>query len=152
MDPARDGSDPGLSGRGPYAPRLMVHRFDVAVRWADLDPYRHVNHATYLAYCESARIALLEEIGFSMRRLAELGCQIVIVGLEARWLAPALEGMTVTVETEVEEVGRVRSSWRQRILHDDEVLFDAMVSAAFTDESGRPRRAPEGFVEAAGAA
>lgn len=130
----------------------MVHRYEVDVRWADLDPYRHVNHATYLAYCESARIALLEEIGFSMRRLAGLDRQIVIVRLEARWLAPALEDMTVTVETEVEEVGRVRSAWRQRVLHGDEALFDALVEAAFTDPSGRPRRAPEGFVEAAGGA
>ena len=33
----------------------MVHRFDVDVRWSDLDPYRHVNHATYLAYCDCKR-------------------------------------------------------------------------------------------------
>lgn len=127
----------------------MNHRYQTAVRWADLDPYRHVNHATYLSYCEAARIALLDDIGFGMPRLEELGCRIVITRLDARWLAPVLEGAQVVVETRVAEVGRVRSTWRQTILVGDEICFEADVSAAFTTLEGRPRRAPEGFVEAA---
>ena len=126
----------------------MVHRFGMAVRWGDLDPYRHLNHAAYLSYCEAARIAALDDVGFGMRRLSELGCQIVIVAIEAKWLAPALEDMHLTVETTVDRMGRVRSTWHQRILHGDDVLFEAVVTAAFTDLDGRPRRGPDGFMEA----
>ena len=128
----------------------MRYRFPVDVRWADLDPYRHLNHSAYLSYCEAARIAALDEVGFGMRRLSDLGFQIVIVGVDARWHKPALENMAVVVETEVEEVGRVRSTWRQRMFHGDDLLFEASVTAAFTDLDGRPRRGPEGFVEAFG--
>lgn len=127
----------------------MPRRYPIDIRWADLDPYRHVNHATYLSYCESARIAFLDDIGFGMRRLADLGCQIVITAVEARYLVPAIEGMHPVVESEIVEMGRVRSTWRQRIVDGDEVLFTADVHVAFTNLEGRPRRAPEGFAEAA---
>ena len=83
-----------------------------------------------------------------MRRLTELGCQIVIVAIDAKWHAPGLEGRTLTIETEVSQLGRVRSTWLQRILDGDELLFEAAVTAAFTTLEGRPRRGPEGFVEA----
>ncbi len=130
----------------------MIRRYPVDIRWADLDPYRHVNHATYLSYCESARIAFLDEIGFGMARLAEMDCQIVITALEARFLVPAVEGMAPVVESEIAEMGRVRSTWRQRIVEGETVLFAADVHVAFTNLAGRPRRAPDGFVEAAEAA
>lgn len=127
----------------------MVRRYPIDIRWSDLDPYRHVNHATYLSYCESARIAFLDEIGFGMRRLADLDAQIVIVGIEARYRVPAIEGMHPVVESEIVEMGRVRSTWRQRLVDGDTELFTVDVHVAFTDLAGRPRRAPEGFVEAA---
>jgi acyl-CoA thioester hydrolase len=130
----------------------MVRRYPIDIRWSDLDPYRHVNHATYLSYCESARIAFLDEIGFGMRRLAELDAQIVITGVEARFLVPAVEGMQPVVESEIVDMGRVRSTWRQRIVDGDTELFTVDVHVAFTNLAGRPRRAPEGFVEAAEAA
>lgn len=126
----------------------MRHRLGIDVRWSDLDPYRHLNHAAYLSYCESARIDALDTVGFGMKRLTELGWQIVIVAIEAKFVAPALEGMRVEVETEVVQLGRVRSTWHQRMTHGEDLLFEANVTAAFTDLAGRPRRGPEGFVEA----
>ena len=127
----------------------MEHRFGIDVRWSDLDPYRHVNHAAYLAYCETARIAFLDEIGFPMSRLEDDGYRIVVVGIDARWLVPIVEGMRPTVVTVVGELGRVRSTWHQSIVDDDVTCFTAAVSAAFVDLEGRPCRAPIGFVEAA---
>ena len=53
------------------------------------------------------------------------------------------------VESEIVEMGRVRSTWRQRLVDGDTELFNVDVHVAFTDLAGRPRRAPEGFVEAA---
>ena len=38
------------------------HVFSCAVRWGDMDAYGHVNHAQFLRYLESARIALFEDL------------------------------------------------------------------------------------------
>lgn len=37
---------------------------EVMVRWGDMDAQGHVNHTVYFTYCESARIALLRQVGF----------------------------------------------------------------------------------------
>lgn len=43
----------------------FVH--DVHMRWSDMDAYRHINNAAYLAYLEQARVAMFfdRDEGFS---------------------------------------------------------------------------------------
>lgn len=38
-------------------------RFDMTVRWGDMDALGHVNNTVYFRFCESARIAYFEAIG-----------------------------------------------------------------------------------------
>jgi acyl-CoA thioester hydrolase len=123
----------------------MTHRFDIAVRFYELDPYRHVNHAVYLQYFETARIALLDEVGLTMQGMMEDGLMIVVAELRARFVEPAVEGDQLVVETEVAEFGRVTTRWRQRLLRGDELLVEQEVVAAVTNLEGRPQRFPERF-------
>ncbi len=126
----------------------MPHLSEIRVRWSELDPYHHVNHAVYLTYCESARIEALEDIGFSLDQLAEAGCQIVVTEVTAKFLSSAVGGDRLTVETQVVDVRRASTVWRQRILRDSEVLVTVVLTGAVTDLNGRPRRIPDGFQEA----
>ncbi len=125
-----------------------MHEYNIKVRWADLDPYRHLNHSVFLTYCESARIDLLDQVGFSMARLTELGRQVVVVGVNAKYLKPALEQRELTIRTRHSEATRATTVWRQEIFDGEEKLFTADITFAFTDLNGRPTRRPEGFVEA----
>ena len=49
----------------------FVH--EIPVRWGELDPYNHLNHAVYFSYCEAARIAMLEQAGWGMGTLEDAG-------------------------------------------------------------------------------
>ena len=120
----------------------MPHRFEVDVRFYELDPYHHVNHATYMQYFETARIALLDEVGLTMQGMMDDGIMIVVAELDAKFLKAANEGDHLVVETEVIEVGRVTTTWAQRLLRGDEVLVRQEVSAAITNLEGRPLRFP----------
>jgi len=40
----------------------------LSARWRDLDGLRHINHAVFLNYIETARLKYLEELGFEMDR------------------------------------------------------------------------------------
>jgi acyl-CoA thioester hydrolase len=122
---------------------------DVIVRFAELDPYGHVNHARYLTYFESARIELLERIGFGMNTMLTQGYQIVLVELIAAFRAPAVLHDRLVIETTVGEIARSTTSWSQRALREDGIVATLLVKAAFTGLHGRPVRAPEGFSEAA---
>ncbi len=128
----------------------MVHTAEIRVRWSELDPYHHVNHAVYLTYFESARIEALEEIGFGMDRLKADGRQIVVTDLAVRFLVPATAGELLEVETAVAEVRRASTVWRQRILGEGTPYVTAVLTGAITDLEGRPRRVPEAFAVALG--
>ncbi|NND84995.1 MAG: acyl-CoA thioesterase [Acidimicrobiia bacterium] len=126
----------------------MPFEHAVPVRWGELDPYNHLNHAVYFSYCEAARIAMLEEAGFGMATLEDAGYRIVVTETHARFLRSATEGQVLAITTELHEGRRASATWRQVITTDDEEIFEMLVTAAFTNLDGRPTRAPEGFLDA----
>lgn len=128
---------------------MSAHRTEMVVRFGDLDPYDHVNHARYFTYFESARVELLEEVGFGMDQMKRRGLQIVLVEVTARFHVPAVLHDRLTITTGVVEVARSTTRWRQEASRGDELVASLEVRAAFTDAGGRPIRVPEGFAEAA---
>lgn len=128
----------------------MTHRTELKVRFYELDPYNHVNHTNYLAYFETARIEYLTDAGFGLDRLKDRGWQLVVVELQARFMATAGLHDLLTIDTWVGEMGRVRSTWHQEMRRGENLIASLEVSAAFTDLDGRPRRVPEDFAAAVG--
>jgi len=125
-----------------------VHETSIAVRWGELDPYQHVNHAAYLSYLEHARIAALESIGWGMEAIAAAGRRVVVARIDVHFRAPARGGDRLTVGTGIVELRRAGSTWRQTIRSRDRLLVDATVVAACTDLHGRPARTPPRLQEA----
>ncbi len=126
----------------------MAHRLDIDVRFYELDPYNHVNHAVYIQYFETARIALLADAGYTLQGMMEDGVLILVTQIATKFLKPAAGGDHLVVETEVHESTRVMTNWRQRLLRGDEVLVDQKLSAAVTNLEGRPLRFPRAMIEA----
>lgn len=125
-----------------------MHTTGVKVRFYELDPYNHVNHTNYLAYFETARIEYLTDLGVGLDVMQERGWRLVVVELVARFTAAAGLHDLLTIETWVGEIGRVTSTWHQRMLRGGEQVATLAVTAAFTDLEGRPRRMPDDFERA----
>lgn len=124
-----------------------IYTTSIKVRFYELDPYDHVNHTNYFSYFETARIEYLTTMGFGLDVMKDLGWQLVVVEIEARFRAAARYGQELTIHTWVEEVGKVKSVWKQVMLRGDEEVAQIAVTAAFTDLEGRPRRLPTEFLE-----
>lgn len=124
-----------------------VHTTSLKVRFYELDPYDHVNHTNYFSYFETARIEYLAEMGWGLDILKARGWQLVVVEIVARFLIAARYGQELTIHTWVDEVGRVKSTWRQTMLRGEEEVARLEVTAAFTDLEGKPRRLPPEFAE-----
>ena len=122
---------------------MLQHRSTIDVRFYELDPYNHVNHTNYLAYCEVARVRALESCGIGLNTLHDLGFHIVVIELEAKFLAPAVGGDTLDVFTEVVDIRRASMHWSHRIERDGETIFTLAVRAAVTDVDGSPLRVPD---------
>lgn len=121
----------------------MAHRHDLKVRFYELDPYGHLNHSVYVQYFEVGRVELLAEAGLGLPDFRRLGYQFVVTDIETTFLRSVFADEVITVETEVLEIRRASSRWRQRLLRDDEELARQLIRAAITDTGGKPVRAPD---------
>lgn len=127
----------------------MTHRMDLTVRFCELDPYGHVNHSRYVQYFEAGRVEALAEAGMGLDRLLnDMGLTMVVTEIRTKFVRSAHLGQVLTIESALTDVGRVRASWRQRALHDGELVAQQdMVSGCLSVE-GRPTRFPTEMVAA----
>jgi len=123
---------------------MPAHRTAIVPRFGELDPYNHVNHAAYVAYFEAARCVALDDIEMSLSDLSERGLQIVVTQLDVRFREPATARDTLTVETQITELKRVSSTWKQRIIRDidGKDLVEAALTLGVCDLRGKPTRPP----------
>ncbi|MDY7104300.1 MAG: thioesterase family protein [Actinomycetota bacterium] len=122
-------------------------RAPVKVRFSELDPYGHVNHAVYVEYFEIGRAESLERVGIDLHELARSGTQLVVTELRVRYRASAVGGDALEVVSSIERLARVSSTWRQRIERGGEVLCEAEVKIGVIGPSGRPTRLDDALVE-----
>lgn len=120
----------------------MPHRLQLKVRFYELDPYGHLNHSAFVQFFEVGRVELLDDAGLGLDEFRELGYQFVVTNIETAFERSVMAGDVLTVETEVLEIRRASSRWRQRLLRDDEVVARQLLRAAITDTTGKPVRAP----------
>jgi acyl-CoA thioester hydrolase len=121
---------------------MVHHHTTITVRFAELDPYGHVNHAAYITYFEVGRTDALESCGVELVALAVQGIQLVVTRLEVDYRRSAGPGDRLVVETGIVELRRASSRWRQRVTRDGETLVSAEVTAAVVGGDGRPVRPP----------
>jgi acyl-CoA thioester hydrolase len=126
----------------------MTHRHPIKVRFYELDPYNHLNHAAYIQYFEVGRVEMLESLGFGLRRLQERDVHLVVTEIRTRFRRSAAAHDELVVETRLGEMRRATATWHQRLLRGDEEIATQEVVLAATTAAGRPRRFPPDLVAA----
>ncbi len=113
---------------------------DVPVRYRDLDPLNHVNHAVYASYLEAARTAYLEEVaGLPVEEIS-----FVIANLELSYERPIRKGDEPTVALAVSDLGDASCTMTYEIRVDDGVAATAETTIVHVDpETERPSPIPD---------
>lgn len=124
----------------PHVTRLKV-------RFNELDPYGHVNHAQYVSYCEHARTEALEAIGLPIEEMAAEGVQVVVMELTVTYKRPAVAGDLLEIDTWITEARRASTRWSQRVRRGDELCVALDIRAGVTDNHGKPIRPPAWLFE-----
>lgn len=109
---------------------MAHHRTEHRVRFHELDPYDHVNHAIYVTYFEIGRVDALAAVELGLTALKEVGYQLVVV-----------------ISTGVSDFGRASTVWSQEIHRGGDRIASGTVTAAITDTDGRPTRPPTWIFE-----
>ncbi len=129
---------------------LMEHRYRMKVRFSECDMYGHVNHAAYLSFLENARIDLLEKIDQPLERLTAAGISLFVVKITIEYKKPAFFNDVLEVISSSEQNSRIGGTFIQRIMRGKELVAEAAVKWVCVDESGRPRKLPEGIEKVLG--
>lgn len=126
----------------------MTAQFDLRVRFYELDPYGHVNHATYLQYFEAARVKWLADMDQGLNELRDENVQLVVTTVATRFVAPAFLGDELVIDTALVNAKRVQAQWAQHARRDGELIACQRINFATVNSSGRPIRIPESLMEA----
>jgi acyl-CoA thioester hydrolase len=127
----------------------MPHRTLCRIYYEDTDAGGIVYYANYLNFAERARTEWLRDLGFDQSRLlGDSGIMIIVRHCSVDYLAPARLDDVITVETRLQEIGKVRMTMQQEIRRESKALVQLTVMLACVNAQGRPVRWPPSLLRA----
>jgi len=135
----------------PYSGRFTdrEHRFTVRVYYEDTDAGGVVYHANFLRFFERARTDMLALCGVDIAAAQHAGEGVyVVASADLKYLRPARLGEALTIVSRLEQVRQAACVIQQRVIRDDQLLVEGLITVAFVGKDGRPRRQPAAWVEA----
>jgi acyl-CoA thioester hydrolase len=125
-----------------------THRFALRVYFEDTDAGGVVYYANYLRFMERARSDMLRAAGIEQRKALDSGEGVYAVAEVAiKYRSPARLDDDLLILSEVREVRAASCIIHQRVMRGNELLADALVTAAFLGTEGRPKRQPRAWAE-----
>jgi len=125
----------------------MQNILDFKVYYKDTDAEGVVYYANYLGWLEAGRCELLEQMGFSLKKLKEeQNLVFAIKDVHCEYLRPARLMDKVQVITEIAEVKPARIIFKQKVVKksDQQLLLEAEVTAFPIDlKNFKPVRIPK---------
>jgi acyl-CoA thioester hydrolase len=115
------------------------------VRTYECDSYGHVNNATFLNYCEVARVELLEKMGYDLDGLKKAGFLLVIVKIEMEYKKPAYANDKLEISVNWIERGKTSAAFEQKIYdrNMNVLVAQAKIIWVATDLKGKPIAIPQ---------
>ena len=123
-------------------PDSLVQQWSLRVRYAETDAMGVVHHASYLPWCELARVEWLRAYGHSYRDLEEQGMLLPVTRAEVQYKRSCHFDDQLILETKPQLLGRAQLRFLTSILLDDRLIACAEVDLACVNPQGRPRRLP----------
>ncbi len=109
------------------------------VNYYETDPMGITHHSNYIRFMEEARMQLLEDMGWPMKRLEELGLTSPVVSVSCQYKRPTTYGDVLSVETAVTRYTGVSLSISYSIKKaDGETAVTAESVHCFINSEGKP--------------
>lgn len=83
---------------------MYEHITTVRVRYAETDQMDIVYYGNYAQYFEVGRAECIRELGFTYKKMEEMGVRMPVVSMEARFLRPAHYDDLITIKTILREL------------------------------------------------
>lgn len=83
---------------------MYEHVTTVRVRYAETDQMDIVYYGNYAQYFEVGRAECIRELGFTYKKMEEMGVRMPVVAMEVRFLRPAHYDDLITIKTILKEL------------------------------------------------
>jgi acyl-CoA thioester hydrolase len=130
---------------------MILFETTLKARTYECDIYGHVNNATFLNYCEYARVEFLNALGYDLKMLMRKGFLLPIVKIEIEFKKPVYAGENLRISISWISRGRSSSVFEQRIIKSDSDTLAARANVTWvvTDLQGKPVSIPQELIDKA---
>lgn len=128
---------------------MICFETNLKVRTYECDIYGHVNNATFLNYCEAARIEFLNHLGYSLIDLRQKGWLLPIVKIVVDYKRPVFAEEKIKVTVSWKKRRQSSAIFEQEIIKEKsgEVAAKVVVTWVATDLKNNPVPVPKEMLD-----
>lgn len=108
------------------------------IQYYETDKMQITHHSNYVRIMEEARIAYLEQIGYSFQRMESEGLISPVVSINVQFKRPTTFGDEVSIAVSLKEVTSAKLVFEYTMQCNNEVVCLASSVHCFVDGDGRP--------------
>lgn len=120
------------------------------VQWGDMDAFKHVNNTVYIRWCETGRVAYLEEFAGAYMKPYDSGLGTVLGAISCKYIFPVTYPDTIYIGTKVEEILPDRLKVQTLMAsekHERPVAFCEATVVAYNFKESKKGVFPDNFAE-----
>ncbi|CAD5247148.1 MULTISPECIES: thioesterase family protein [unclassified Imperialibacter] len=124
---------------------MYTHETQLRVRYAETDQMGYAYYGNYAAYYEVARVECIRSLGFSYKKLEEMGVMLPVLELHTRYLLPARYDELLTIKVVIPKKPTLKILFQYEILNEaGKLINEGETTLVFINmETNRPMRMPE---------
>ncbi|MCA6472110.1 MAG: acyl-CoA thioesterase [Chitinophagaceae bacterium] len=120
---------------------MYEHITTLRVRYAETDQMNIVYYGNYAQYFEVGRAECIRDLGFSYKKMEELGVHMPVVELKVKFLRPARYDDLITIKTMLHELPEKYEITFQHEVYNErkKILTTGQVTLMFIDAAANKR-------------
>lgn len=126
-----------------------IELYEHRVSYYETDQMGIVHHSNYIRWFEDARVDFLEQVGFSYKKMEDMGIMIVVLGASCEYRSPARFGDRVVVIPRISEYNGFKMTVSYQVIDkaDGTLLVTGETKHCFTDLDLKPVRTKRDYPE-----
>ncbi len=119
------------------------------VHYYETDRMGITHHSNYIRWMEEARIDFLEQIGWSYRRLEEMGITSPVIAVDCRYKMSTTFDDEICISVRIKEFKGVKLqlAYTMSRAEDGKIVLEGTTEHGFLDKHGRPIRMKKEYPE-----
>tara|TARA_B110000444_G_scaffold74188_1_gene69882 strand:- start:17323 stop:17718 length:396 start_codon:yes stop_codon:yes gene_type:complete len=119
------------------------------VRYSETDQMSFVYHGNYVKYFEMGRIAWLNKLGFSYKKMEEDGILLPVIDIKINFKKSALFDDKLILKTKLVREPSYMIEFEYKIIKNDDLITSGYTKLIFLNsKNNRPMRCPNSIIEA----